>query len=399
MAAGTRSAAADATAAAPAPAPIPMFKAAVSPAAADSVARVLASGQLEHGPRARELEKAVGRRLGNPRVVAVDFGSSGLQLAVRLAAFGDGGAPAARGAAEPGEVLSVPLTFEATNWAVLANGLRLRWVDVDPRTLNVDFDDLERKISPATRAVMVVHWLGSPVDLDRLRAVIDAAEARLGFRPMVIEDAAQAWGATYRGRPIGDHGNLTVFSLGAIKVLTAASGGLLVVPGDALETRARRLRWLGIDRDADRAAGSYDIADWGHRFTMNEVSAAIALANLEIVDGLVARARDNAAYYDEMLRDVPGLEHVERAPGAQPSFWAYPLEVDDRPSFKRKLAEAGVPTSIVARRNDAHTCVRDLAEPLPGLDSVYERLAYIPVGWWLSDDDRERIVDVISSGW
>ncbi|HEV3001222.1 MAG TPA: DegT/DnrJ/EryC1/StrS family aminotransferase [Solirubrobacteraceae bacterium] len=399
MAVGTRSTAADPTAATPAPAPIPMFKAAVAPGALDGVADVLAGGQLEHGPRAGELERAVGRRLGNRRVVAVDFGASALQLAVRLAAFAGGGAPGERSAAEAGEVLSVPLTFEATNWAILANGLRVRWVDVDPRTLSVDFDDLERKLSPATRAVMVVHWLGSPVDLDRLHRVVDAAEARLGFRPAVIEDGAQAWGAAYRGRPIGDHGNTTVFSLGAIKVLTAGSGGLLVVPDDGLEERARRLRWLGIDRTADRATGGYDVAEWGHRFTMNEVSAAIALANLEIVDGLVARARDNAAYFDEHLRDVPGLEHVERAEGAEPSFWAYPLKVDGRAAFKRKLAQAGIPTSIVARRNDAHTCMRDAAEALPGLDSVYDRLAYVPVGWWLSDDDRERIVDAICSGW
>jgi dTDP-4-amino-4,6-dideoxy-D-glucose/dTDP-4-amino-2,4-dideoxy-beta-L-xylose transaminase len=378
---------------------IPMFKVAMSPAALDGVARVLESGQLEHGPRACELEQAVGARLGNPHVIAVDYGTSGLHLAVRLAAFGAGAVPGERSAAEAGEVLSVPLTFEATNWAVLANGLGLRWVDIDPNTLSIDFDDLERKITPATRAITVVHWLGYPVDLDRLHAVVDAAEARLGFRPVVIEDGAQALGASFRGRPVGGHGNITVFSLGAIKQLTAGSGGLVALPDAAMEERARRLRWLGIDRTADRSTGSYDIAEWGYRFTMNDVAAAIALANLEILDDVVASARDNAAYFDEMLRDVPGLEQVEPVPGARPSYWAYPLKVDDRASFKRKLADAGIPTSIIARRNDAHTCVRDIAEPLPGLDSVYDRLAYLPAGWWLSEDDREWIVDVIRSGW
>ena len=379
--------------------PIPMFKVAVSPNALDGVARVLAGGQLEHGPLARELEQAVGRRLGNPRVVAVDHGTSGLHLAVRLAAFAGGVAPGDRAAADAGEVLSVPLTFEATNWAIVANGLGLRWVDVDPRTLNVDLDDLARKISPHTRAIMVVHWLGFPVDLDRLRGVVDAAEARLGFRPVVVEDGAQALGARYRGLPVGAHGNITVFSLGAIKQLTAGSGGLVALPDDGMEERARRLRWLGIDRTADRTTGDYDVAEWGYRFTMNEVSAAIALANLEIVDDVVARARDNAAHFDEMFRDVPGVERVERVPGAEPSYWAYPLKVEARPAFRRKLAEAGVPTSIIARRNDAHTCTRAIAEELPGLDGVYDRLAYLPVGWWLSEEDRARIVDVITSGW
>jgi dTDP-4-amino-4,6-dideoxygalactose transaminase len=238
------------------------------------------------------------------------------------------------------------------------------------------------------------------VDLQRLQQVLDRVESRLGFRPAVVEDAAQAWGATYQGLPLGNHGNLCVFSLGAIKLLTTGSGGLVVLPGDELHRRARLLSWHGIDRAADRGSGAYDVTEWGYQFTMNDIAAAIGLRNLDIVDELLTRTRDNAAFYDQALADVPGVRHIERARHAEPSFWAYPLKVADRPAFIRKLAEAGIATSIISRRNDAHTCVAVAASgELPGLDHVYDRLVYIPVGWWLSEDDRAHIADTIRSGW
>jgi dTDP-4-amino-4,6-dideoxygalactose transaminase len=373
---------------------IPLYKVAISPGALERVAEVFDSGQLEHGPRIAEFEEALARRIGNPLVAAVNFGTSGIHLALSLAAR-----PEDAGRPDEGEVLSTPLTFEGTNWPILANGLRIRWVDVDPANLNVDFDDLERKITPATRAVVVVHWMGYPVDLTRLRQVLDRAEAVHGVRPLVIEDCAQAWGATYRGLPLGNHGNVCVYSFGAIKQLTCGSGGLLVLPDEHLHRLARLRRWFGIARQADRAHGGYDVADWGYRFTMNDIAAAIGLANLERVDELSGRARENAAYYDKELAGLPGVVQTERAGDRQPAFWLYPLLVADRTGFMRRMADAGVTTSVFSRRNDAHSCVAGARAELPGLERVHERVVYIPVGWWLSQADREHIVATIRSGW
>jgi dTDP-4-amino-4,6-dideoxy-D-glucose/dTDP-4-amino-2,4-dideoxy-beta-L-xylose transaminase len=377
---------------------IPLFNVAMSQqSAVDRVAEVLRSGRLEHGPTVTEFEGVLGERIGNPRVLALNSGSSGLHLGIDLATR----SPSAQGrhGDEPGEVLSTPLTFEGTNWPILANGLRIRWVDVDPDTLNIDLDDLARKISPATRAIVIVHWTGYPVDLHRLRDVLDQAEARFGFRPTVVEDCAQAWGATYRGMPLGNHGNISMFSFGALKQLTCGSGGLLVLPDDELYQRAKSRRWYGIERRADRMHGGYDVSEWGYRFYMNDIAAAIGLANVHRADELLERHRDNAAYYDEELSDVPGLERTERAQDRQPSFWVYPVKVSDRPSFMRKLADAGIVTSVISRRNDAHSCVDASSTTLPGLDSVSDRVAYIPVGWWLSEDDRAHIAKTIRAGW
>ncbi|MBF6329804.1 DegT/DnrJ/EryC1/StrS family aminotransferase [Nocardia transvalensis] len=374
---------------------IPVLKVAMdSDGALRRVADVLHSGRLEHGPVVDEFERELARRVGNPYAVAVDSNTSGIHLGLRLATTVTGGD-------EPrdGEVLSTPLTFEATNWPILACGLRIRWVDIDPATLTIDLDDLASKITPATRAISLVHWMGYPVDEDRLRQVLDAAEAQHGVRPIVVEDCAHAWGSTYRGRPLGNQGNISVFSFQAIKHLTSGSGGLVVLPDAQSHERAKRLRWFGIDRAADRVHADYDVPEWGYRFQMNEVSGAIGLANLEAVDARVERHRKNAAFYDRELANVPGLEHTERAADRESSFWMYPLKVDDRPEFMRKLEAADIMSTVLSRRNDLHSCVERYAEPLPGLDSVADRIVHIPVGWWVSDEDREHIVDTIRSGW
>ncbi|WJK42560.1 DegT/DnrJ/EryC1/StrS family aminotransferase [Solwaraspora sp. WMMA2056] len=372
---------------------IPLFKVAMSDEAGDRVAEVLRSGRVEHGPAVSAFEDTLAARIGNPRVLATNSGTSALHLALDLLTRQHGGRSA------DGEVLSTPLTFEGTNWPILANGLRIRWVDVDPDTLTMDLDDLARKITPRTRAIMTVHWAGYLMDLDRLDRVLDDAQARLGFRPRVVEDCAQAWAARYRGRPLGNHGHLSVFSFGALKPLTCGSGGLLVLPDDDLHERGRRRRWFGINRGEDRATGEYDVADWGYRFYMNDVAAAIGLANLERVDELVERNRRNAAYFDRELAGIPGLRLTARFADHTPSCWVYPVLVADRPAFARRMHEAGIATSVISRRNDEHSCVASMREPLPGLDAVMPAVAYLPVGWWLSDTDRDHIVRTVRAGW
>ncbi|MEU3170217.1 DegT/DnrJ/EryC1/StrS family aminotransferase [Streptosporangium sp. NPDC006930] len=373
---------------------IPLFSVSMSADAPAAVAQILGSGRIGQGAKVEEFERALGAAIGNPRVATLNSATAGLHLALRLVA-GDGGP----GGDPEGEVLSTPLTMEATNWAILANRLRIRWVDVDPATLNVDLDDLARKISPRTRAIMVVHFAGYPVDLDRLEEILDEAEARFGFRPAVIEDSAHAWGATYRGRPLGNHGNISVFSFQAIKHLTSGDGGAIVLPTDEAHERARLLRWFGIDRTADRLRNPPDVLEWGFKFHMNDINASIGLANLAGVDRVLARHRENAAFYDSELAGIPGLELTERAGDRESSFWIYPMKVEDRESFMKRMDDAGIMVSNVHERNDLHTCVREYSALLPNLERVAPRVVCVPVGSWVTDEQRGHIVDTIRKGW
>lgn len=371
---------------------IPLFKVAMSATAPALVEKVLTSGYIGQGQVVDQFEQALAARIGNPNVVTVNSATSGLHLALHLVT---GGAKDTEG-----EVLTTPMTCSATNWPILANGLRLKWVDVDPATLNVDLDDLARKITPRTRAIVVVHWAGYPVDLGRLREILDRAEQVCGVRPMVIEDCAHAWGATYHGQPLGNHGNISVFSFQAIKHLTCGDGGLLVLPTKELNRRARLLRWYGIDRDSnERFLFKNDVPEFGFKFHMNDINASIGMANLEGVDEVLRKHRENAAFYDAELAGLPGLELTERAPDRVSSSWIYTIKVDERSAFMRKMEDAGIMVSQVHERNDIYSAVREYAAVLPGLDSVSERMVSIPVGWWLTEQDRAHIVATIKSGW
>lgn len=374
---------------------IPLLKVEMSESAPGAVARVLASGTIGQGPVVDAFEQALRDRIGNPCVATVNSGTAGLQLALRLVT-NPGGEPGEGG----GEVLTTPLTMVATNWAILANGLRPRWVDVDPATLNVDLDDLARKITPATRAIMVVHFAGYPVDLARLSGILDEAEAVHGFRPAVIEDCAHAWGSTYRGSPLGNHGNIAVFSFQAVKHFTTGDGGLMVLPNPELSERARRLRWFGIDRESPgRGLVRDDIPEWGYKFHMNDINASIGLANLAETDEVIRRYRENAGFFDRELAFADGVRLTERAPDRQSSFWVYPLLVSGKDTFVKHMTEAGVMVSQVHERNDRHTALRPYLSLLPGVEEVVKHLVCIPVGRWVSDEDRQHIVDTIKAGW
>ncbi len=379
---------------------IPLFKVAMADTAGDDVAAVLASGYIGQGPKVEEFEERLRERLANNRVLTVNSATSALHLAIHLLRR-----PTSMGwpVLEDGdEILTTPLTCTATNFPILANRMNLRWVDVDPNTCNMDLADLERKLTPETKAVMVVHWGGYPVDLDELAAVLDRCEQRFGNRPAVIEDCAHSWGSTYKGSPLGNHGNFAAFSFQAIKHLTCGDGGLLVTPSDDLLHRGKLLRWYGIDRD-DNSRSDFrceaDVAEFGFKFHMNDISAAIGLANLSIIDDVVGRHKANAAYYDASLAGLDGVTLLERAPDRESSFWIYTIRAERRDDFMRKLKDAGIAVSRVHERNDIHSCVAQYQAPLPQLDALITEMVCFPVGWWVNDEQRERIVDTIRSGW
>lgn len=384
----------------PADGSIPLFKVAMSESAPDAAAAVLRSGYIGQGPKVEEFEARLIDLLGHDRLMTVNSATSGLHLALHLLSgeAADDGRPMI---SDGDEVLATPLTCTATNWPILANRLRLKWVDVDPGNCNMDLDDLEAKITPTTRAIVLVHWGGYPVDLDRLDGVLDRARDRLGFRPVVIEDCAHAWGSTYRGTRLGTHGNMGVFSFQAIKHLTSGDGGLLTVPDAERFRRGKLLRWYGIDREGPRAdfRCEADVTEYGFKFHMNDINAAIGIANLDIIDGVVARHQGNAAYYDTELAGVDGVELMERAPDRTSASWLYTLAVERRDDFARMMQDRGIAVSRVHERNDIHTCVADFQADLPRLDQLIAKMICMPVGWWVTPEQRERVTDAVRSGW
>lgn len=390
---------------------IPLFKVFMSPTAAEEVGKVLNSGYIGQGPKVEEFEKILKRHFNHDYVLTLNAGTSALHLALHLLKkpssydkIFDGMVSEKStwpGLQEGDEVLATPMTCTASNWPILANNLKIKWVDIDPTTLNMDLDDLARKITPRTKVIMLVHWGGYPNDLDRIKEIQEKAYRMYGFKPVVIEDGAHSLGSTYKGKPIGSHGNMTMYSLQAIKHITSIDGGLLLTPHKDLHNRAKLMRWYGIDRDGDRKdfRCEADVEEWGFKFHMNDVCATVGIENFKHAEEIISKHRDNARYYDQNLKDIQGVTLLARHNGHESSYWIYSLLVENRDGFYRHMNDCGIAVSQVHERNDKHTCVKEFRSSLPALDKTIGKIVSIPVGWWVTEEDRKYIADCIKRGW
>jgi len=377
---------------------IPLFKVFMSEESKQKTLEVLDSGFIGQGPRVDEFESELKNIFGNEYIVTTNSATSAEHLALHLLKneYGRWG-----GLKQGDEVLCTPLTCTATNWPVLANNFKIKWVDIDENNLNMDLDDLERKITPLTKVIYLVHWGGYPVDLDRVKEIQNKTDALYGFKPVVIEDCAHAMGSTYKGKMLGNHGNICTYSLQAIKHITSIDGGMMILPHRELYDRAKLLRWYGIDRESNEKAFRCedDIKEWGFKFHMNDVSAAVGLGNLKYIDEIVGKHKENAKYYDDNLSDIPGITVLERKNDRESSFWIYSMLVENRQGFMNHMKECNIIVSQVHERNDIHTCVSEFKIHLPTLDRITSQLISIPVGWWVTGEEREYIVDCIKKGW
>lgn len=378
---------------------IPLFKVFMAPTAAEEVSKVLNSGYIGQGPKVDLFENQLKKYFNHDYTQTLNAGTSVLHMALHLLKK-----PHKLNwpGLQPGdEVLATAMTCTASNWPILANGLKIKWVDIDPRTLNMDLDDLARKITPKTKVIMLVHWGGYPNNLNKVKEIQEKAKQLYGFKPAVIEDGAHSFGSKYMGKSIGTHGNLTMYSLQAIKHITSIDGGLLLSPHKELHNRGKLIRWYGIDRDGDRKdfRCEADIDEWGYKFHMNDVCATVGLENLKHADAIISKHQSNAKFYDQGLKNTPGVTLLDREEGHDSAFWIYSMLVDDRDGFYRWMDECNITVSQVHERNDKHTCVAEYRTPLPTLDKTINKIVSIPIGWWVTPAEREYIVDCIKKGW
>lgn len=391
---------------------IPLFKVFMSPIAKDNVAKTLDSGFIGEGPKVKEFESSLQMMFNNYTALTNSATSAEHLILHRLKTpittfsstnevYGISDGIHWTGLDENSEVLATSLTCTASNWPIVLNGLKIKWVDIDPNTLNMDLDDLARKITRHTKVIMMVYWGGYPVDLDRLRSILAEARLKLGMDIIVIQDCAHSILSTYKGRHIADQGFISTFSFQAIKHLTCGDGGAVTAPYKDFIDELKLLRWYGIDRSGPRTdfRCEANIAQAGFKFNMNDIAATIGLSNLSDLKNIVSISRRNANTYNTRLKNIPGVELLETAPDRESSYWIYTIKVKERHNFTKMMTEAGVQVSRVHERNDKHTCVSQFSAILPTLDKISQEMICLPVGWWVSQDDANMICDLIIKGW
>lgn len=376
---------------------IPLFKVFMANDVMEPLNKVLQSGYIGQGPKVDELESKLSDYLGTSYVNALNSATSGLHLALHL--IKDFYGKEHNGVVRD-EIITTPLTCTATNFPILANGLKIKWADIDPASCNIDLADVRRKIGPKTLGIMVVHWGGLPLNLDELKNIQNDSLRLYGNEIPIIEDCAHAFGSRYGNQMIGNSGNFCVFSFQAIKHLTTGDGGLLVTPNDYFHRKAKLLRWFGLDRtsSADFRC-SQNISDWGYKFHMNDIAASIGLSNFEHIQEIVQSHHDNYLWLHKELSNLNGITTMRNDPLNYSSSWIMTLLVESRDEFMKKMKEHGIGISRVHDRNDKHDCLKEFRSFLPNTDYVCEKMCCIPCGWWVSKEDRQYIVDCIKQGW
>ena len=350
-----------------------------------AIQKILESGWLGMGSTVFEFEEALKKYLGVKHVIAVNTGTSALHIA--LAGFGIG----------PGdEVVVPPITFAACVQAILALGATPIFVESHEDSLLIDVDDVERVLTPKTRAIMPVHYCGSPCDLDRLMAL---AKARGCF---LIEDAAHAFGTEYHGKMIGGHGHAACFSFDPIKNITTGEGGAVALSDDETAENIRRLRILGIDKDTwhrykNTRTYFYEVVCPGYRYHMPNFCAAMGLEQLKKLPGFIARRRAICRRYDAAFQGLPGVRPltVDYATVA-PHIYIVRVAAERRDEFMNSLKERGVGTGLHYIANHIQPFFKKYAtRPLPRAERLWQEIVTLPLHCGMSDADVETVISAV----
>jgi len=294
---------------------------------------------------------------------------------------------------KPGdEVITTPMTCMATNLPFVNDGAKLIWADIDPSTGNIDPGSVSKLISSKTKAIVGVHWAGLPFDIDSINSIAK----QHGIK--VVEDAAHALGATYKGKKIGSHSDYVCFSFQAIKHLTTADGGAICSKSSIDDNRIKKLRWFGLDRKFKGSKWSQDIIEPGFKYHMNNMNAAVGLLQMEQVHNKISEHKNNYRFFNENI-DNPKITKMSVPKDSESSSWIYTVLVEDREDFQKYLADNHIASDPVHVRNDNYSVFSNFkknSSEIPGVEHFCSRHINIPVGWWLSPQEALHIVRVVN---
>ncbi len=364
---------------------IQVFKPSYGEEEIKALRETMLAGWVGLGPKTAQFEREFARCIGTKFAVGVNSATAALDLSLRLLRI------------EPGDEIIIPtITFVSTAHVVVYNKAVPVFADCDPVTLGIDLNHLEKLISPRTRAIIPVHYSGRPVDMDSLLQIA-------GHIP-VIEDAAHACGGVYKGRNCGSLGQIGCFSFHAVKNLATGDGGALTLNDRAMAERAKRLRWLGIDKgtwdrtDVDRSYWwEYQVDEIGLKCHMNDIMATIGLVQLEKLPALNARRREIARMYTEAFSDLDWIQTPPPDDDDYKSAWhIYCIKVEDRDNFSVHLKEHGIATGVHYKPIHLYKCYRGQLT-LPRAEEVFKKIITLPMYPSLTDPEVEQVIEAIRS--
>ena len=349
-----------------------------------AIRNVLESGFVNEGQQVADFQNALVGFLGVRNLVLTNSCTSALTMAYKISGVGPGT-----------EVITPAMTCVATNTPIVNLGAKIVWADIQPDSGSIDPTDIERKITDKTRAIVYVNWAGTPCDLEAIQSI-----GQTHGIP-VIQDGAHAFGATWNGLPISDFADFTCLSFQAIKHLSSGDGGALICKDEQKFGLARKLKWFGYDRDAVKdEKGEWKGQRWsadilpnevGFKFNMNNISAAIGMAQMKHIGALLKAHRSNAATYNEAFRDSAYIKPLRVPAQAQSSYWVYTCLCAGSEELRNELIERlnaeGIAAGLVHLPNDMYSAFAEFKVDLPGTVKFSASQISLPCGWWVSPED------------
>jgi len=356
--------------------------------ALENLREVFSSGFINEGEQVIQLERDLSSFLMIQNLTLVNSCTSALTMALRIIGVGPGD-----------EVITTAMTCIATNTPIVNAGATLVWADIDADTGMISIDDVEALITPRTKALMIVDWAGSPADLKGFDLLSQK------YSIPVIQDAAHAFGAKYDGKPISDYADFTCLSFQAIKHFTTGDGGALICSKPEDYILAKKLKWFGYDRDSVKdSKGEWKGQKWdadiladevGYKFNLNNMAAAVGLANLPKMQGILDKHRQNAVQLSSLLDNHPKIKLLKTYEGAESSYWVYTLrlqiEEQRRDLIMANLNEKGIGAGLVHLPNDRYSAFYKFKRKLVNTELFSSTQISLPCGWWLSSSDIDFI--------
>jgi dTDP-4-amino-4,6-dideoxygalactose transaminase len=369
---------------------LPVFRPYLGPEVRAAAESALTFGWLGMGATTARFEDALADYLGleNRKLVATSTGTAALHCALVLAGVGPGD-----------EVVCPSFTYVAGHQAVTMTGADVVFCDIEERTLGIDPESLRAAIGPRTKAVLVLHYGGPAADLSGIYEV--AAEH--GLR--VVEDAAHAFGTMHDGRPVGSFGDLTCFSYGPVKIITALDGGAVVLPDETDVQQLHELRLLGVTKDTrrrheDERTWEYDVVRQGYRYHLGSVPAAIGLSQLELIDTFIANRQGYCRHYSEQFADVAGVRTPQTDfDGVSPFlYWIRVRDDATRAALMAHMRAQGVATGIHFLGAHEFGFYRESRRvDLPVTEQVAAGVVSLPLYSFMDERTLERVVTSVRS--
>jgi dTDP-4-amino-4,6-dideoxygalactose transaminase len=357
------------------------------------VVHCLRSGWLTTGHKVKQFEREFGEFIGAKHALAVNSCTAALHLALEAVGVGPGD-----------EVITTPMTFTATAAVIEHLGARPVFADVTAHTLNIDPEQIRRRLSPRTKAILPVHFAGQACDMD---AIVDIAR---GAGVPVIEDAAHAIPTSYNGRMVGTLSDITCFSFYATKNVTTGEGGMVVTDRDDIMERMRLMHLHGMSKDAwkrytQNGSWSYEILAPGFKYNLTDIAAAIGIHQLRKCQAFHRRRLTIADQYDAAFADLPGIS-IPRVEDRESHGWhLYVIQVDPerltigRDAFIDQLIARNIGVSVHFIPLHVHPYYRERyalrPQDFPNAWGAYERIVSLPIYAKMSDDDVRHVVDAV----